>query len=129
MKNEPDRLFFICPFVPGTSQAGPYPAREEAARAVFSRGSSGEHVLRMEIFMSQAKVDRYKEEKANRKKIMKMEKRKHVAGIICGWAVFAAIAGWAGYSAYSYYEDNKPMETIYADLDAINDYINGLDSD
>ena len=35
--------------------------------------------------MSQAKVDRYKEEKANRKKILAKEKRKRIAGTICGW--------------------------------------------
>ncbi len=79
--------------------------------------------------MSQAKVDRYKEEKANRKKIMAMEKRKRIAGIICGWAIFAVIVGWAGYSAYRFHENNKPMETVYANLDAINDYINGLHSE
>ena len=32
--------------------------------------------------MSQAKVDRYKEEKANRKKILAKEKRKRIAGTI-----------------------------------------------
>lgn len=79
--------------------------------------------------MSQAKVDRYKEEKANRKKIMAQEKRKHIASVICGWVVAVALVGWAGYSAYRAYENSKPMETIYADLDAINDYVNGLDSE
>lgn len=77
--------------------------------------------------MSQAKVDRYKEEKANRKKIMAKEKRKHIAAVICGWVIAIAVVGWAGYSAYRTYENNKPMETIYANLDAINDYVNGLD--
>ena len=37
--------------------------------------------------MSQAKVDRYKEEKANRKKILAKEKRKRIAGTICGWLI------------------------------------------
>lgn len=79
--------------------------------------------------MSQAKVERYKQEKANRKKIMAQEKRKRIAAIICGWAVAIAIVGWAGYSAYRTYENNKPMETIYADLDAINDYVDTLDNE
>lgn len=82
-----------------------------------------------EIFMSQAKVDRYKQEKANRKKIMAQEKRKHIAAIICGWAAAIAVVGWAGYSAYRTYENNKPMETIYANLDAINDYVDALDNE
>gem|GEM_PF-118794 len=86
-------------------------------------------VQKKENFMSQAKVERYKQEKANRKKIMAQEKRKRIAAIICGWAVAIAIVGWAGYSAYRTYENNKPMETIYADLDAINDYVDTLDNE
>lgn len=76
--------------------------------------------------MSQAKVDRYKEEKMNRKKIMAQEKRKHLLAVTCGWALGAAILGWAGYSAYHVYENSKPMETIYANLDSINDYMSTL---
>ena len=64
--------------------------------------------------MSQAKVDRYKEEKKNRKKIMAKEKRMRIAGYVAGCLVAAGIIGWAGYSGYSAYEANKPMETIYA---------------
>lgn len=78
--------------------------------------------------MSQAKVDRYKQEKANRKKIMAQEKRKHILAVACGWIVAIAIIGWAGYSAYNVYENNKPMETIYANLDSINDYMDSLDT-
>ena len=51
--------------------------------------------------MSQAKVDRYKEEKANRKKILAKEKRKRIAGTICGWLIALLIVGWAGYSGYN----------------------------
>ena len=77
--------------------------------------------------MSQAKVDRNKEQKANRKKIVAQEKRKHLVGVICGWAVAIALIGWAGYSAYGIYEKNQPVETIYANLDAINEYTASLD--
>ena len=43
--------------------------------------------------MSQAKVDRYKEEKKNRKKIMAKEKRMRIAGYIVGclWKPFMQI--------------------------------------
>lgn len=76
--------------------------------------------------MSQAKVDRYKKEKANRKKIIAQEKRKHLAAVVCGWIIAIAIVGWAGYSVYHAYENNKPTETIYANLDSINDYMSSL---
>lgn len=78
--------------------------------------------------MSQAKVDRYKEQKANRKKIMAQEKRKHIAAVVCGWVVMAAIVCWAGYSAYNVYESRKPVETVYVNLDAINDYVGALNA-
>ena len=45
--------------------------------------------------MSQAKVDRYKEEKKNRKKIMAKEKRMRIAGYVAGCLVAAGIIGWA----------------------------------
>ena len=54
--------------------------------------------------MSQAKVDRYKEEKKNRKKIMAKEKRMRIAGYVAGCLVAAGIIGWAGYSGYRLYE-------------------------
>ena len=78
--------------------------------------------------MSQAKVEKYKEEKANRKKIMKREKRRRIASTICGWLVVAVLVGWAGRSLYVYYENNKTYDTIYVDLTAVDDYIDGLDS-
>ena len=43
--------------------------------------------------MSQAKVDRYKEEKKNRKKTMAKEKRLHLLAVVCGWLVVIAQAG------------------------------------
>lgn len=76
--------------------------------------------------MSQAKVERNKELKANRKKIMAQEKRKHRIAVICGWVFAVALVGWAGYSAYGIYEKNQPVETIYANLDAINEYTSSL---
>lgn len=79
--------------------------------------------------MSQEKVDRYKEEKHNRKKTIARQKRQRFAGRIAGIAVCAAIIGWAGYSGYRSYENSKPVETIYVNLDAISDYINGLDAE
>ena len=77
-----------------------------------------------EIFMSQAKVDRKKELKANRKQIVAKEKRRRVLSMICGWAILFSLIGWAGYSAYGIYQSKQPA--IYADLTAINDYVSSL---
>ena len=79
--------------------------------------------------MSQEKVDRYKQEKANRKQIMAHEKRMHRIAVLCGWVLALAIVGWAGYSAYHVYENSKPVETIYANLDSINDYMSSLNAE
>lgn len=79
--------------------------------------------------MSQAKVDRYKEEKKNRKKIMAKEKRIRIAGYTAGCLVIAAIIGWAGYYGYNAYEASKPMETIYANLDSVTDYMSSLNAE
>lgn len=79
--------------------------------------------------MSQAKVDRNKQEKANRKKTIARQKRNHVLAVICGWIVAIAIVGWAGGSAYHIYESKKPIETIYANLDAINNYMESIQTE
>jgi hypothetical protein len=79
--------------------------------------------------MSQAKVDRYKEEKANRKKIMAKEKLMSRIRVAIGCLIAVAIVGWAGFSGYRAYENNKPMKTIYANLDAIEDYMTSLSAE
>ena len=76
--------------------------------------------------MSQAKVDRYKEEKKNRKQIMAKERRKRIAAYTVSGVIAVAIIGWAGFSGYRAYESNKPMETVYTNLDSITDYMNTL---
>ena len=79
--------------------------------------------------MSQAKVDQYKKEKANRKKIMAREKVKRVLARICLTAVLLVLAGWAGMTVYSVYEDKKPSKTFYADVSAVSDYMDGLSTE
>lgn len=74
--------------------------------------------------MSQAKVDRNKENKANRKQIVAREKRQHALMKLYGVAILVALLGWAGYSAYGIYESSQPA--TYTDLTAINDYVNSL---
>ena len=77
--------------------------------------------------MSQAKVEQYKKDKANRKKIMAKEKAKRIAGRTCAWVILLAIVGWAGYTGYEYYEANQPKKTIYTAVSAISDYLSGLE--
>ncbi len=72
--------------------------------------------------MSQEKVDRYKEEKANRKKNMQKAKYKSIAARICAVAVCIAIVGWGGYSIYDRYEKNQPTKYLEVDPSAIQNY-------
>ena len=68
--------------------------------------------------MSQAKVDRYKDEKKNRKKNMKKEKVQNI--IRCAVCVIAvALIGCAGYSVHNIYESKKPTEKVTVDYSAM----------
>lgn len=79
--------------------------------------------------MSQAKVDQYKKDKANRKKILAKEKRLHVYRVTGLVVVLAAVIGWAGYSAVTAYEKNKPAETYHVTTDSLTDYLAGLSTE
>lgn len=80
--------------------------------------------------MSQEKVDRYKQEKANRKKTLKQQKIKTKILSFFGTVLCIAIVGWIGYSGYGYYQAQKaanPTQTEI-DLSAVDDYLNDLSS-
>lgn len=51
--------------------------------------------------MSQEKVDKYKKEKANRKKAMAKEKFKKRLYVIIGALIGVAFLGWIGFSVYN----------------------------
>lgn len=75
--------------------------------------------------MSQEKVDRYKKEKANRRKTMKKEKIKKGILSVAGTVVCVVVVGWIGYSGYGYFQNQKaenPTQTE-VDMSAINDYL------
>lgn len=79
--------------------------------------------------MSQEKVDRYKQEKANRKKIMRKQKvmnflRKGVLTLVA-----LALVGWLGYSAYDIYESGKERVVAEVNYDVVTNYLNGLTAD
>ena len=79
--------------------------------------------------MSQAKVERYKEAKKNRKETIAREKKNKLLSKAALAVVCVALLGWIGVSAVQVYENSKPMETIYTDLTALDDYMAGLDAE
>jgi len=70
--------------------------------------------------MSQAKVDRYKQEKANRKETIKKEKREHAIRKTVVAIVAVAIVGWFGYSAVNSYNAYQPKESVEVDYSALD---------
>lgn len=76
--------------------------------------------------MSQEKVERYKQEKANRKKTLAREKMKRNVSRVCAWAILLLIVGWAGYSGYQYYEAKQPAKTIFCQTTEIDNYMESL---
>ena len=76
--------------------------------------------------MSQEKVDRYKKEKANRKKILKREKAKSIAVRTAGTLVCVALIGYSGYSRW---ESSRPAKSTEITMDALSDYLNTLTAD
>ncbi|EET58761.1 hypothetical protein BRYFOR_09220 [Marvinbryantia formatexigens DSM 14469] len=88
--------------------------------------------------MSQAKVDRYKQQKANRQKIMKKEKRERMLWRIGGYVVLLVLVCWIGVSAYNsfhvetrkfYDADTTAIDTYLSDLTAADDTAEAADED
>ncbi|MBR2045588.1 MAG: hypothetical protein IJ958_05575 [Agathobacter sp.] len=76
--------------------------------------------------MSQAKVDQYKKEKANRRETIAKEKRNKKIMKLCGGVIVAALAVWVGFSAVEVVKENRPVETIYVDTAELDNYISEL---
>ncbi len=82
--------------------------------------------------MSQDKVDRYKKEKANRKKTLRRQKiwnyvRTGIVGVLA-----VALVGWIGFSAYNTYDSNREAETIeinYTAVDELAENITAVDQE
>lgn len=76
--------------------------------------------------MSQAKVDQYKKEKANRKETIAKEKRQKLIVKICSGAVLLVLVAWIGISTVDFIVDNRPVKTIYCETTEIDNYLNSL---
>ena len=79
--------------------------------------------------MSQEKVDRHKQEKANRKKIMRKQKAMSIVRKAVLSVAALALVAWLGYSAYDMYESGKERVVAEVNYDAITNYLNGLAAD
>ena len=80
--------------------------------------------------MSQAKVDRYKEEKRNREKLMKKKKREWMLTKLSLGAVAAVVLVWAGISVYTGVttktETLTDLPTYYVDTSAVDEYLSDM---
>ena len=76
--------------------------------------------------MSQEKVNKYKEQKANRKKEVKKEKTTRILTSFIGAVVGIALVAWIGYSAYDMIATDIASAKTEVELSAITDYITDL---
>lgn len=76
--------------------------------------------------MSQAKVEKYKEQKANRKQTMKKEKVQGIVRNSIATVVVVAALGWVGYSGVTTIIDNIPREEVKVDYTFIDEYESAL---
>ena len=84
--------------------------------------------------MSQKKVDQYKEQKANRKEIIKKEKRILLIEKIIGTVVVILAVVWVGFSIFNKVtekpasEEGQVIETTF-NTSALDDYLDALQSE
>ena len=76
--------------------------------------------------MSQAKVDFYKEQKANRKKIMKREKIKSNIAKACTALLCVAILAICVNSVYEQFFKNVARKSVTVDYSAMDTYLETL---
>ena len=76
--------------------------------------------------MSQAKVDAYKNEKANRKDTIKKDKRMGIIRALIASCLVIALVAWAGVSLYGNISNQEKSQAIAVDYEDISDYINTL---
>ena len=75
--------------------------------------------------MSQAKVDKYKQDKKKRAQIMKKQKRNAMIAKIAGGIVAVVLVCWIGISIYNVVNP-ETSSTYTVDAAALDDYLNQL---
>jgi len=78
--------------------------------------------------MSQEKVNRYKEEKANRKEMIAKEKRKKNLVRLGVGAVALVLAGWLGYSVYDM-ATRPDTSAVEIDSTALDEYMSSIEAE
>ena len=78
--------------------------------------------------MSQQKVDKYKQDKANRSQIMKKQKRAFKIEVLAIGLVVVGLLGWFGHSYYDRVESLKPPVEYPVDSGAVDDYMSELNA-
>ncbi len=79
--------------------------------------------------MSQKKVDMYKQEKANRKQIMRKQRMMGILRKCVLSLAGLALIAWLGFSAYDMYESGKERVVAEADYTPVTDYIDSLSAE
>lgn len=79
--------------------------------------------------MSQAKVDQYKKEKANRKETIAKEKRQKMMMKLGVSVVLVALVAWIGISTADFVYESRPKEKIYVQTTEIDNYLDSIYAD
>ena len=79
--------------------------------------------------MSQAKVDKYKQEKANRKQTVARQKVKSMITKVCLSVVGIALMAWIVISGVIFVIDSRPVNKYFVKLDAVENYMETLDKE
>lgn len=76
--------------------------------------------------MSQAKVDKYKKEKANRKEILAKEKRQKMITKTCVSVVLVVLVAWIGISTADFVYESRPKDKVYVQTAEIDKYLESI---
>lgn len=79
--------------------------------------------------MSQAKVDQYKKEKANRKEIIAKEKRQKMILKVCVSTVLVVLVAWVGISTADFVYESRPKDKVYVQTTEIDKYLDSINAE